>query len=95
MIELAWSWLRHQPDSAVSVWFRERVGNLNGRIRRITIVAMARKLLALWHYLETGVLPTGAVLKVQKTRPRHERKECSDPRWMCDHSHDWLKDAAL
>src|SRR5246127_1378737 len=65
MIELAWLWLRHQPDSAFSVWFRERVGNLKGRIRRITIVAMARKLLiALWRYLETGVLPTGAVLKV-------------------------------
>jgi transposase len=65
MIELAWLWLRHQPDSAFSVWFRERVGNLKGRIRRITIVAMARKLLvALWRYLETGVLPAGAVLKV-------------------------------
>ena len=45
MIELAWLWLRHQPDSAFSVWFRERVGNLKGRIRRITIVAMAGKLL--------------------------------------------------
>lgn len=65
MIELAWLWLTHQPDSAFSVWFRERVGNLKGRIRRITIVAMARKLLiALWRYLETGVVPTGAVLKV-------------------------------
>ena len=65
MIELAWLWLRHQPDSAISVWFLERVGNLKGRIRRITIVAIARKLLiALWRYLETGVLPTGAVLKV-------------------------------
>ena len=62
---LAWTWLRYQPDSALSIWFRERVGNLKGRIRRITIVAMARKLLiALWRYLETGVLPTGAVLKV-------------------------------
>jgi transposase len=66
MIELAWLWLRHQPDSAFSVWFRERVGNLKGRIRRITIVAMARMLLiALWRYLETGVVPAGAVLKVK------------------------------
>jgi transposase len=65
MIELAWLWLRHQPNSVFSVWFRERVGSLKGRIRRITIVAMARKLLiALWRYLETGVVPTGAVLKV-------------------------------
>jgi transposase len=66
MIELAWLWLTHQPDSVFSVWFRERVGNLKGRIRRITIVAMARKLLiALWRYLESGVVPEGAVLKVK------------------------------
>jgi transposase len=64
MIELAWLWLRHQPDSPLSIWFRERVGNVKGRIRRITIVAMARKLLiALWRYLETGMVPTDAVLK--------------------------------
>jgi transposase len=63
MIELAWLWLRHQPDSSLSIWFRERVGKLKGRIRRITIVAVARKLLiALWRYLETGIVPTGAVL---------------------------------
>src|ERR1700747_804876 len=65
MIELAWMWLRHQPDSPLSVWFRERVGKLKGRIRRITIVAVARKLLiALWRYLETGLVPKGAALKV-------------------------------
>ena len=65
MVELAWLWLRHQPDSPLSVWFRERVGKLKGRIRRITIVAVARKLLiALWRYLETGLVPTGAALKV-------------------------------
>jgi transposase len=64
MIELAWLWLRYQPDSALSVWFRQRVGAMKGRIRRITIVAMARKLLvALWRYLHTGVVPYGAVLK--------------------------------
>jgi transposase len=44
MIELAWMWLRHQPGSALSVWFRERVGSLKGRVRRIAIVAMARRL---------------------------------------------------
>jgi len=65
MIELAWLWLRHQPDSPLSVWFRDRVGKLKGRIRRITIVAVARKLLiALWRYLETGLVPKGAALKV-------------------------------
>lgn len=64
MIELAWLWLRYQPDSALSIWFRERVGILKGRIRRITIVALARKLLvALWRYLETGLIPQGALLK--------------------------------
>ena len=65
MIELAWLWLRHQPDSPLSVWFRERVGKLKGRIRRITIVAVARKLLiALWRYLETGLVPESAALKL-------------------------------
>jgi len=65
MIELAWLWLRHQPDSPLSVWFRDRVGKLKGRIRRIAIVAVARKLLiALWRYLETGLVPEGAALKV-------------------------------
>jgi transposase len=64
MIELAWLWLRYQPDSALSIWFRQRVGNTKGRIKRIMIVAMARKLaVALWRYLETGVIPQGAVLK--------------------------------
>jgi transposase len=62
-IELAWLWLRHQPESELSRWFRQRVGNIKGRIRRITIVALARKLMvALWRYLTTGVVPTGAVL---------------------------------
>jgi transposase len=63
--ELAWSWLRLQPDSALSVWFRERFGHGGKRLRRIGIVAVARKLLiALWRLLETGELPDGAALKV-------------------------------
>jgi transposase len=62
-VELSWLWLRHQPDSELACWFRERVGDTKGRMRRITIVAVARKLMvALWRYLETGVVPTGAVL---------------------------------
>ena len=62
--ELAWSWLHFQPDSALSVWFRERFGGGGKRLRRIGIVAVARKLLiALWRFLETGVVPEGAVLK--------------------------------
>jgi transposase len=63
-IELAWLWTRHQPDSELSRWFRERVRDIKGRIRRITIVALARKLMvALWRYLETGLVPAGAVLR--------------------------------
>ena len=64
MVELAWLWLRHQPDSVLSRWFRERVGSERGRIRRIAIVALARKLLAaLWRYTTSGELPVGATLK--------------------------------
>lgn len=64
MIELAWLWLRHQPESALSHWFEERTGGAKGRLRRIMIVALARKLLvALWRYTETGLIPDGAVLK--------------------------------
>jgi transposase len=64
MIELAWLWLRYQPASALSRWFHDRVGDAKGRLKRIMIVALARKLaVALWRYLETGVVPTGAVLK--------------------------------
>jgi transposase len=64
MIELSWLWLRHQPMSALSKWFGERVGERKGRVKRIAIVAMARKLaVALWRYRETGVIPEGAILK--------------------------------
>jgi transposase len=64
MIELAWFWVRHQPGSALSRWFVERVGAARGRVRRIAIVALARKLLvALWRYVTQGVVPEGAVLK--------------------------------
>jgi transposase len=63
-VELAWLWVKWQPDSELSRWFRERVGDRKGRVRRIAIVAMARKLMvALWRYLTTGVVPSGAVLR--------------------------------
>lgn len=66
MIQLAWLWLRYQPDSALATWFRVRVGQLQGRTRRIAIVAMSRKLLiALWRYVETGVVPDGVVLRTE------------------------------
>jgi transposase len=58
MLELAWFWIRYQPDSPLTIWLRERVGTAKGRIRRIAIVAVARTLLiALWRYLESGVVP--------------------------------------
>ncbi len=63
-IELAWSWLRFQPESALSKWYERRFGSGSPRIRKIGIVALARKLLvALWRFVETGVLPEGAELK--------------------------------
>ena len=63
MIQLSWLWLRYQPGSALAAWFRDRVGTLQGRTRRIAIVAMARKLLiALWHYVEMGQVPDGVAL---------------------------------
>ena len=63
-IELAWLWLRHQPESSLARWFQERVGASKGRIRRTMIVALARKLMiALWRYLTQGLMPEGAVIK--------------------------------
>ena len=65
MVELAWCWLRYQPQSALSQWYERRFGKTGSkRSRRIGIVALARKLLvALWRYLEHGVVPDGAALK--------------------------------
>ena len=64
-IEIAWGWLRHQPDSALTHWYNERFARGGPRARKVGIVALARKLLvALWRYVETGALPEGAVLKV-------------------------------
>jgi transposase len=63
-IELAWSWLRYQPESELSRWFRARVGEVKGRVRRIAIVALARKLMvALWRYISLGLVPTGAICR--------------------------------
>jgi transposase len=66
-IELAWLWVRHQPDSALTQWFRQRTVNASKRGKRIAIVALARKLVvALWRYLTTGLVPAGAALKAVK-----------------------------
>jgi len=64
LIQLAWLWLRHQPQSALALWFEERVRRNGGRLRKTTIVALARKLLvALWKYVTAGVVIEGAVMK--------------------------------
>jgi transposase len=64
LIQLAWLWLKHQPDSALSRWFQERVQRNGGRLKKTTIVALARKLLvALWKYSTSGVVIEGAVMK--------------------------------
>jgi transposase len=63
LVELAWNWLRWQPQSALSQWFNARFAG-SARLRRIGIIALARRLaIALWRYLEGGVVPEGAVLK--------------------------------
>jgi transposase len=64
LIQLAWLWVRHQPRSALTLWFEERVRRNGGRLKKPTIVALARKLLvALWKYVTAGVVIEGAVLK--------------------------------
>jgi transposase len=63
-VELAWLWTRHQPESALTRWFRARTLNAGKRAKRIAIVALARKLVvALWRFLETGLVPEEAVMK--------------------------------
>ena len=63
-IEMAWLWLRHQPDSNLTQEYRRRTLNASKRIKRVAIVALARKLIvALWRYLTTGLVPEGAMLK--------------------------------
>jgi transposase len=64
LIQLAWLWLRHQPQSALALWFKERVLRNGGRLKKSTIVALARKLLiSLWKYVTLGVVIEGVVMK--------------------------------
>jgi len=66
MIELAWVWQRYQPDASQVRWFRERAGPTGRRMRKVMVVALARKLLvALWRFVTDGVVPEGAVMKPQ------------------------------
>ena len=64
LVELAWCWLRLQPDSALTQWFNRRFAGGGKRMRRVGIVALARRLaIALWRYLQDGEIPAGALLK--------------------------------
>jgi transposase len=63
LVEMAWLWLRHQPGSTLARWYHDRV-RLGGRLKKVTIVALARKLLvAIWKYVTSGVVIEGAALK--------------------------------
>jgi transposase len=71
-MEIAWGWLRFQPDRALTHWDQQRLGHGSSRLRWLGMVALARKLLmALWRFVETGVLPEGAalqaVVRIEKT----------------------------
>lgn len=71
MIEIAWMWLRHQPQSELSEWYDSRFGGPGKRVKKIGIVALARKLtIALWRYLEKGIPPAGAILVPWYTKVR-------------------------
>ena len=68
MVELAWLWIRYQPRSELSQWFQRRFAGGGSRRRRVGIVAVARKLLiALWHLVEHGVVPQGAVIDLTES----------------------------
>ena len=64
LVQLSWLWLRHQPDSALTIWFKTRVAQNGGRLKKTTIIALARKLLvALWKYINAGVVIEGAIVQ--------------------------------
>jgi transposase len=69
-IQIAWSWIRRQPHSALTQWYQSRFGGGGPRARKIGIVAVARRLLiALWRYVDAGVMPEGATLGVKRGAP--------------------------
>jgi transposase len=75
LVELAWCWLRWQPDSELSRWYMRRFGAGNGRSRKVGVVAVARKLLiALWKYVEHGEVPAGARLATWQAKVKGSSK---------------------
>ena len=70
LVELSWLWLKHQPKSEITAWFRKRTEGQGKRHKRSMIVAVARRLaIALWRYLKDGVVPEGAVFKKDQVAP--------------------------
>jgi hypothetical protein len=79
-IEIAWGWLRYQPESALSQWYQEHYAEGSKRLRKIGIVALARKLLvALWRYVETGEIPAGAELKATESPAEAQQEIAENP----------------
>ena len=67
-VQIAWGWLTHQPQSALTQWYNRRFAHGGPRARKIGIVAVARRLVIdLWRYLDAGVMPDGALLKERST----------------------------
>ncbi|CCF00160.1 Putative transposase y4rJ (plasmid) [Sinorhizobium fredii HH103] len=87
LVQLAWLWLRHQPQSALSLWFKERVKQNGGRLKKTLIVALARKLLvALWKYVNAGIVINGVVMTTAcsattKMRRSVNQDETRQQRW--------------
>jgi transposase len=79
-VEIAWSWVRWQPESALTQWYLRRFGSGNARLRKVGIVALARKLLiALWRYLEQGEVPEGAVFSPWEKKLKKRTPAASAP----------------
>src|SRR3984893_9721651 len=70
LIEVAWLWQKYQPASPLSIWYIQRTAGQSSRIRRIMLIALARKLaISLWRYVETGLVPEGVAIAKAKLRP--------------------------
>jgi len=70
LIEVAWFWQKYQPASPLSHWYIQRTAGQSSRIRRIMLIALARKLaISLWRYVETGLVPEGVAIAKAKLRP--------------------------
>ncbi|MDV6030541.1 MAG: IS110 family transposase [Phycisphaera sp. RhM] len=79
LVEVGWLWLRYQPQSDLARWFREKAGGQSSRMRRIAIVALARKLvIALWKYAMQGEVPGGAKFKSPSQKRRHRKTASLD-----------------